>query len=101
MNEIPEELEDFLIEEKSWCLQNIRYLNYAIDKLNARRNEYQDRLIKWKDKHSRSDRMLAMATLLQVVTTKKKTKDPDVRALERVLKNPALAQDLIDLLKEN
>ena len=99
-HDLPEEVLDFLIEERSQCLNEILDLSREIDRLTVERNKYINLLLGIRAKHSEADRRLAMATKLTVVDVKRKTTDPNVRALEKVLANPEQAQALIDLLRE-
>ena len=101
MYELPEEVEDFLEEEKVWCMENLRFLNEEINELVTKKNECYNELLKWKERYEKTDRKLAFATKLTVVGIKRETKDPSVRALEKVLKDPSQAQALIDLLRED
>lgn len=98
--DIPEEVEDFLLEEKARCLDEILDLSEEIEKLTNERNRYINLLLGVKKKHGDADRQLAMATKLTIVDVKRKTRDPSVRALEKILKDPSQAQALIDLLRE-
>ena len=101
MYKISYEEEDSLNEEKVWCMENLRFLSKEIDELVTRKNECYNELLKWKDRYEKADWRLAMATKLTIVSAKGETKDPSVRALEKVLKDPGQAQALIDLLRED
>ena len=99
-HDISEEEEDFLLEEKVWCMENLRFLTQEYNRLIDEKNRCGAKVAKWTGRYEKADRKLAMATKLTVVDVKKRSKDPDVRALERVLKDPSQAQALIDLLRE-
>ena len=99
-HDIPEELEDFLNEEKVWCMENLRFLTQEYNRLIDEKNRCGGEVSKWTSRYETADRKLAMATKLTIVDVKRRSKDPSVRALEKVLKDPSQAQALIDLLRE-
>lgn len=98
MNKISDEEEMFLREEKSYCMENLRFLQPKLNDLIQEKNKYVSEIHKFKQRYEECDRKLAFATKLTVV--KRERGSSTVDALQSILKNKAKAAKLMELLGE-
>lgn len=96
---ISDEQVDALKEEKADLLAKIKPIIKVLSRLDRARGKYILKLIDLRARYAVADRELAEGTKVTIVN-KKNLKQAETVSLAELLKDPAKAKQLMDLLKE-